>query len=113
MAIDENSPRDWDADLAKLLHAQQGTESAAGPSAGSAAVPVNGSVNGSHFDVALDEAAAAGGMPVEGPETVTPQQHAVIPPVLRSWKIFKAEAHQAIGRWAHIGAFHVVRLPWY
>ncbi|HZM82930.1 MAG TPA: hypothetical protein VFC19_45015 [Candidatus Limnocylindrales bacterium] len=102
MALHENSPRDWDADLAKLLNnqTQQGNGSGNGPA-------------GSHFDVALDEIPTAGGMPVEPLETVAPQQRDVIPMVLRSWKVFKAEAYQTIRAGAHVGAFHAMRLPWY
>jgi S-DNA-T family DNA segregation ATPase FtsK/SpoIIIE len=93
MAIDDNIPRDWDAGLAELLDGEQ--------------------ANPTHFDVALDDSPADGGMPVEQPETTAVGRREVIPAVLRSWRAFKAETVKTLGRWAHITAFHAVRSLWY
>ncbi|GAA0594819.1 cell division protein FtsK [Actinomadura livida] len=69
------------------------------------------------YEIELDETPAAEvastvPAPVDVPERDAAQRP-VIPATLQSWVSIKAAVRQTVNRWAHVAAFHLVRVPAY
>lgn len=101
-------------------------DATAGKDGLNSADPASASDRGSdtHVDVALDEEATAGGMPVDpapadagstgaDPAGKAAARQPVVPAQWSNWANIVATLQRAIGVTAYRTAFHAVRLPWY